>query len=129
MLDTSIFFPARQRVRRKRKAPGTTSAGLTLVAATYEPSSFVSLTFDRAVDIADINVAAITVDDGMSGFRFIGTGTAELTSPTTVYVILDGLEELPFEGIHLNVTNANGIVASESTEVWGGCEDLELPFP
>lgn len=118
------FFSHRRTAQTVTPAPA-----LTLVDVTYETGTFVQLTFDRAIDISATDVLVITVDDGDNGFRYRGTGTAEQPAPATVYVILDGLEELPLEGVHLNATNANGIVAADDATAWAGVSELELPFP
>jgi hypothetical protein len=119
----------RKRPPRIRAAVVVPPVGaLVLVSATYEPSAAVYLTFGRAIDIADIDGSGITVDDGILGFRFAGTGGATLVSPTTVELVLIGVEELPFVGTTLNATGANGIVAAGDGASWAGCLDVTLPF-
>src|SRR4051812_31407669 len=70
--------------RRRRKAV----AGLTLVAASYSTGAWVRLTFDRAINITGIHVAAITVNDDNSDEAWVGSGVATLFAPQTVQVPL-----------------------------------------
>src|SRR5436309_2021976 len=68
-------------------APG---AALTLVAADfdhYAPEVF--LTFDRPIDIAALNLAAIAVVDAGSAQRFIGSSAPTLLSPEELWIILE----------------------------------------
>jgi hypothetical protein len=127
---TPIIFTAKPRHRRKRReiSSSAVETGLVLVSALYEPTASVTLTFDRPIDVADVNCSAITVDDGMFGFRFVAV-EANLLSATTVELVLNGIDELPFVGVKMNATASNGIVAAGDAAAWAGALELELPFP
>jgi hypothetical protein len=99
-----------------------------LVSATYNETISVTLTFDRAVSMAGLDPAAITIDDGTTGFRYGGT-EANQSAANSVEILLNGLEEQPFTGVHLTATDANGIVAVEDDVAWAGVTELALPFP
>jgi hypothetical protein len=111
--------------RRRRKA----AAALTLVAATYSTGTWVRLTFDRAVTIAAINVAAITVNDDDSDEMWVGSGAATLFAPQTVQVPLVILHGATGPGTQLYATSTTGIVAVNDGGRWAGVTNLSLPFP
>ena len=132
MRHPSSFIPAPLRVRRKRKQGPTSDApaALTLVSAIYEAGAAVTLTFDRAIDIAGLDGNVVMVEDGVhSQFRYAGTAGATLLSPTTVQIELAGVEEFVGPDIRLNVGITNGIVAVDDGGTWLGASDVELPFP
>ena len=119
-------------MRRKRK-PGAAAPNLlplTLVAAVYEGGAAVTLTFDRAIDIAGLDGSSATVDDGVFGLsQYAGTAAATLQSPTSVQIELSAIGEWTGPDVRLNVGTGNGIVAVNDGGTWGGVSDLELPFP
>jgi hypothetical protein len=99
-----------------------------LVAAAYDPGATVTLTFDRPVDVAAMDVAAVAVDDGpVMGFRYVGFGTPTMLDPRTVNVTLTGVEDFPGPGVTLSVAAGNGIVAAGGG-AWAGVSDVALPF-
>jgi hypothetical protein len=130
-MNTLIFNPAKRRLHHKRRyvVIGAPPTALVLLSVAYEPTAALTLTFNRAIDIDAIDGSAIVVDDGVYGFRFAGAGGATLVSPTAVELLLVGVEELPFTGVHLTAALANGIVASGDEVAWAGVTDVELPFP
>ena len=130
-ISSSIFVPGKKRVRRKPR-PQSPSAGpaLALVAAVWEEGPVLFLTFDRAIDIAAMDVSAILVDDGqIMGFRYRGANEPELTGPATVRVQVDGIDEDTHPGVHLTASAASGIIALDDAQPWSGVTDLSLPFP
>jgi hypothetical protein len=118
-------------VRRSRKNPPrvVAPAALTLVAATYSTGAWVRLTFDRAVNIGAIHVAAITVNDDDSDEFYIGSGTATLFAANIVQVPLVILHGSTGPGTQLTATSASGIVAGDDGGTWAGVVNLALPFP
>ena len=103
---------------------------LSLVAATYEEVVSVSLTFDRAIDIAALDGGQITVDDGaVAGILYAATGVATLTDPQTVRIELVEIGLSSGPGTRLTASAASGIAAVDDGGTWGGVADLELPFP
>lgn len=130
MLEPVIpkFRRHRGRVRRvARQSPP--AAALTLVAASYSTGAWVRLTFDRAVDIAGIDVAAITVNDDPSDEAYVGSGVATLFAPETVQVPLVISHGAMGPGTELTATAATGIVATDDGGTWVGVSDLSMPFP
>jgi hypothetical protein len=127
MLPTFTFQPRKVPHRRPRVSTPTPVA-LTLVAASYSTGAWVRLTFDRAVDITAINVAAITVNDDPSDEAYVGTGVATLFAPETVQVPLVISHGASGPGTELTATNATGIVAVDDGGTWAGVSDVSLPF-
>ncbi len=124
------FIPSKPRVHHTRRGVAAAPAALTLVSAVYNEGPDLVLTFDRQIDIASMDVNQVIVDDGeIFGFRYQGVGAPELTSPTTVRVLLNGISEDPDPGVHFSVGAANGIVAVDDGAAWTGCVDLVLPYP
>ena len=123
--------PAWRRGRPRVKPLASTPpfGPLVLVAAAYEPGAYVELTFDRAIDIAALDAAAIVVSDGdVTGFVYAGTAESFLMGPTVLRVMLAGIEEGAAPGITMTVGAGNGIIASGDGAAWAGVTDLELPF-
>ena len=132
---SNTFTAAPRRISRKRKsvAAGTTPVqGLTLVAATYdsEVGPTLRLTFDRAIDIDDLDGTQIIVDDNASlNLKFDAIGAAVLETPTRVAITLHEIDSSEGTGDTLSATEESGIVASDDGGTWSGVTDLELPFP
>ena len=124
------FRKRRGKTRRVPPAPPAPPVELVLVSAIYDAGAAVTLTFDRAIDIAELDGAVVVVEDGVhSQFRYAGTAGATLLSPETVQIELAGVEEFVGPDIRLNVGITNGIVAVDDGGTWLGASDLELPFP
>lgn len=103
---------------------------LTLTAATYQPATSVRLTFDRPVDIAALNVAAIGVDDGAINHIVLqGTGTPTLIDPQTVQIPLSTVTMSSATQVLLTASAATGISAVDDGGTWSGRTNLVLPFP
>jgi hypothetical protein len=106
-------------------------AALVLASASYDfngPS--VMLEFDRAIDIAGLDGAQISVNDGaFTGLIFAATGPAMLVDPQTVEI--DLVSTGPSAGIDVRLTAsaASGIVAVNDGGTWPGVMNLVLPFP
>jgi hypothetical protein len=128
MLPTFTFQPRKVSHRRPRVSPPPTPVALTLVAASYSTGAWVRLTFDRAVDIAAIHVAAITVNDDNSDEAYVGSGAATLFTSVTVQVPLVISHGATGPGTELTATNATGIVAADDGGTWAGVSALSLPF-
>ena len=102
---------------------------LTLVSAAYEPGGTeLTLTFDRAIDIAGIDVSAFVVNDGIVGFTYQGIGSPTQLSANAVLVLLEGLIEFEGPDARLTVGAGNGIVASGDGAAWAGVSDVVVPF-
>jgi hypothetical protein len=135
-MDTTLTFQPRKRFRRRDRAdatppapPAPPAAAPVLVAAAYDAGSSVTLTFDRPVDVAGMDVLVVVVDDGATmSFRYRGFGTPESLGPATVGVALSGFEDYAGPGVTLSVAAGNGIVAADGGLAWPGVTDLPLPF-
>jgi hypothetical protein len=120
-----------QRKKKKSSAPPAPPA-LMLVAASYDPGDILlTLTFDRAIDIASINAAVILVnDDSYAGLLLAGDSAgAVLLDPATVQMpLIDAGASTPGP-ITMSAGATNGIVAVDDGGTWGGASDLTLPWP
>ncbi len=89
------------------------------------------MVFDRAIDIAGIDLTLVRVDDGsFTHLLYDGEGGATLLDPMTLRVVLNPMEENHGPGVHLQVIGGAGIVsAGEEPQPWGGESYLELPYP
>ena len=120
-------FRKHGRPRSKRvKAP----AALTLVAAAFNADEFyLTLTFDRAIDIAAIDVGQFHVFDGVFNNRsYVGDGTATLQGPAIVRVNVTELGATGAGSVTMSAGAENGIVAEDDGGTWAGVENLTLPF-
>jgi hypothetical protein len=101
-----------------------------LVAAVFDGGSLaLTLTFDRAVDIAGIDAAQLAVQDEADTGLAYGGASAVMGGDATVVVvtlIVTGAGEGPTV---MNASAATGIVAVDDGGVWGGVTNLALPFP
>jgi hypothetical protein len=126
-----IQVPKRRMNHKRKNANSAPTPSLTLVAAVYNSdSSFVDLTFDVAIDIDAMDCEKIFVDDGMTmGFVYQGITGPELINPTTVRVLLNGIDESTASDIRLTVQAGNDIVPTGGGAEWAGVTGLVLPFP
>jgi hypothetical protein len=134
MIEPTSVLPARRRMFHKRRwvpaAPPPPSV-LTLVSATYDAASSVVLTFDRPMDIADLDVTTILVNDGdLMDCKYAGwpDPPPALTGPATVLVYLNGVADDGDPGVRLTVGPGNGIVAAGDGGAWPGVDGLPVPF-
>ena len=125
-------------VRRPRKteppaAVPTPTPPLTLVAAAYDNVSLIlTLTFDRPVDIAAFDGAAVQVGDPTFNFTlYNGTGgAAYLVSPTVVGIYLAQQDDYFGTEVDLMADGASGIVAADDGAAWAGTGGIVfLPNP
>lgn len=118
--------------RRKRRGVGSLPpvvVPLTLVSASYEVGTSVTLTFDRAVVVDGSDPSQVVVDDGgQTGQQWLGAG-ATLDGPATVVVSLVEGSATPAFATLLNATAATGFVAADDGGTWAGVTELELPWP
>ena len=102
---------------------------LVLVAATYVQGESVTLTFDRAIDIAGFDGSVVIVRDAAEALLFDATGGAELLSPAVARLMLVPVEGDSTPGVTMIASPTNGIVAVDDGGTWGGVSELSLPFP
>ena len=127
------IIPAKRRVRRKRKGATSTwaPAALSLVAAEYASSGFLSLWFDRAIDVTALAGGQIViVDPLLNNLAYTATGgVTELDGPM-VKIALDSTGPSgPGIDVLMTAGAATGIVAVDDGGAWAGVTNLVLPFP
>jgi hypothetical protein len=125
------IIPSKRRVfrARRRDASSTVVGPPTLVGATYDQSlSTLTLAFDRAADLAGFAPGQVSVIDGPNAQLFQAS-SATLIAPAIVLVDLFQVDSASGDAVLLDATPANGIVAADNAEAWGGATNLELPFP
>ena len=99
-------------------------------AAYSSEDALLELVFDRPVNIAGFNGAAVIVDDAVElQLQLNGQGGAALQDPVTVYVTLGDIGDPTGAGIVLNASAGSGIVAVDDGGMWGGVIGVGLPFP
>ena len=127
------FNLVRPHVRRKRRpAPSAPAAALVLVIATYENlnPSVLALTFERAIDLAGFDPAAVVVDDQpATGQRWVGTDEVGQPDDATVRITLVATGPATPGPVALTASAANGIVAVDDGGAWAGATNLGLPYP
>lgn len=102
---------------------------LVLTACDWEPGTTITLTFDRAIDIAELDGSQIQVVDGSgTGFIYVATGDAEMFDPMTIAIGLNVIEDSFDPGPRLNASATNGIVASGDGGAWAGIENAPIPL-
>jgi hypothetical protein len=112
-----------------RYRPRPAAPQLALVTATCDDAPALTLTFDRPVDVSALDVALIRVDIGVMGFTYVGHDAPIVTSPTTLQILLTGVEEYAGAGVILTAPANTGIVAAGGGAAWPGVSGLSLPFP
>ena len=128
------FIP-RKPIRYRQKAGGpkeqAAPVALTLVSATYDvDTQSVTLTFDRAVNVAAFAPTAVTLQDGIyTGGSFVGSGPATVINPTTIQVFLEQIGSPTVSDVELSATASTGIVAADDGGTWAGVTNVVLPFP
>src|SRR5438477_269865 len=87
--------------RRSRHAPSVPMP--TLVLATYDPKTSVTLGFDREIDLSGLDGSQITVSDGaFTGETYAATGLVTVIDPQTVRIRVNFVAAFPGTGITLN---------------------------
>ena len=125
-----IMFRKRRPTARAASEQTPPVGPLALVAAEYQPSQWVRLTFDRAIDIAGLDATQVLVNDGTdTGSAWQGTGGGTLVSPTTVEIQVVEIGDSATPDVRLTATDETGIVAVGDGAAWAGVTDLELPVP
>ena len=130
MLDVPPIYRKR-RGRLKRKAPQTPPVPpvrLELVAGAWDVGPL-TLTFDRAIDIANILPAAFFVHDGVNGFHYEGLSVIDQPTPASVMLELSAVGEYEGTEVLLTVSGNNGIVAVNDGGAFSGFNDVVLPYP
>ena len=131
LLPAPPLYPRKRRPRPRKttRVPTPPPVALELVSGVWEVGGLLTLTFDRAVDVAGIVPTAFIVHDGPTGFSYQGISVYDHSTPQTVTVEMGGIAEYEGATVLLDAASANGIVAADDGGTWGGATDLELPFP
>jgi hypothetical protein len=125
-MNTPIAFQPRKPIRYR---PRPSAPQLALAAAACDESPSLTLTFDRPVDVSALDVALIRVDIASLGFTYVGHDAPIVVNPTTVQILLTGVEEYAGPGVILTAPANTGIVAAQGGAAWPGVTGLALPFP
>ena len=131
-----MAFPAPPKGHRKRRPRIRASVvsvpvGVepVLVAGVFDAgATSLTLTFDRAIDIAGMVPYQITVLDGPGGLEWGATPSVTQIGPATVEIMMIELYAFESVGVVMNATNETGIVAAVGGASWAGCAGLALPF-
>jgi len=119
------------RTKPQRATQAPPARELILEAAAFDNDTVtVTLTFDRAIDIAGIVVGGdiIVNDAAVTGNLYEAYG-ATLAAPNIVSVNLQVVGEPTGALTTLTASAATGIVAVDDGGTWAGTTNTELPFP
>ena len=123
------FRKHRRPLKKRGRAP---VAALTLVSASYDSGELeLTLTFDRAIDIAGIDPSVIRVYDGGAALA-VYQGAADgatLDGPATLRLVMEEFGESAAGPVLLVASAESGIVATDDGGTWAGAESLPLPYP
>ena len=129
-----VLPPVPFRLRRRRIKGSSTrppGAALMLVSAEYnENDATLTLQFDRAINIAALVGATITVNDGsFDSTTYNGVSAASLMDPKTAILTLVPVGPYSVDEVTMTATALCGIVAVNDGGTWTGATNLALPFP
>jgi F0F1-type ATP synthase membrane subunit c/vacuolar-type H+-ATPase subunit K len=110
-----------------RKKPAPPPAALVLTGVAYMAGIRVRLIFDRAINIAALNPAQITVKDFDESLTFQGQAPVSLVDFRTVEISLGETGSYFGAGVLLSATASSGIVATDGG-AWAGVTNVAIPF-
>ncbi|MEM1010615.1 MAG: hypothetical protein AAGI46_00170 [Planctomycetota bacterium] len=125
------FTPAKRRRYGRRRRGGGVAAGpsVPVLTSAVVNGSLLTLTFDQAVDVDQLDGAAIVVDGGSAtNVRWDATGTVSQPSADTVVLGLEYLGPAVTTAFTLDASAANGIRAADGGQPWGGVMGVVLPY-
>ena len=122
-----LYRPRRRPAGRAGQMPAPVVPP-TLVAVAIDYENSVELTFDRAIDVAGVDPAELSVDDASVGWSYVGAAPVTLVNPTTVRVTLQEAGDSTGPDTRMTVTAGNGIVALGDGGTWTGVSDVVIPF-
>jgi hypothetical protein len=107
---------------------------LVLVAAELGADPFgeylVTLTFDRAIDVAALDPSQVTLDDAAgAGWVYAGAAIDSRPDPRTLVLNMAATDVPATAENRLNATADTGIVAADDGAAWAGVAGVGLPFP
>ena len=115
-----LVIPQVKKHRVKRVWPSSANAAPVLLSALYDPGISVLLTFDRAITVAGLLPAAITVDDPETVGRTLVGIDYESAGDNAVRIYLENSGASTGLATVLNATTPNGIVATSGGAAWAG---------
>ena len=123
-------------IYRKRRGHGRIARKLpvpvgppVLVSAAYASGQSVTLAFDRAVDVAGMDVERVGVDDGPgTEMLYVGSGPAVAIDARTVRVGLAGFDLSDSNAVTMTAHGDTGIVAADGGQAWAGVGTVVLPY-
>src|SRR5436190_10063178 len=119
--DPMVIYPPPASGRGSQRPAKRARAGLRLVSAAYDFALHrIDLTFDRAVNIAEMDVTQITIDDSDTGNRFRGSGAATLTAPATVRVNTTLVGPVSVPNTFLTAGPDTHVIAIDDGGMWAG---------
>jgi len=120
----------RRRGRVKGASVPPPGVALMLVYAYYDENvGVLRLQFDRAINIAGLNGAAITVRDGTwDQTTYNGISAVSVIDPKTIDLTLVPVGTWSVDEETLTATAHSGIVAANDGGTWAGVANLALPF-
>ena len=125
-----LVIPPRTSGPGSRRPQKRKPAGLRLVAAAYDFALHrIDLTFDRPVNVADMDVTQIVIDDSDSGNRYKGSGTPTLTAPATVRVNTTLVGPVSVPNTFLTAGPDSGLTGAGDRGTWAGVTEQQVPFP
>jgi hypothetical protein len=112
------------------KPPTPPPAPLVFVSGIVDPGSYaVFLSFDRPIDIADVDVTQFTLDLAAGGLALVGSGAASYNGSNGIRVPMVVSGSYGGSDNRVSAAAGNGIVAVDDGGTWAGCSDVELPYP
>jgi hypothetical protein len=134
MLLRNVPLIFRRRAGRPRRAAKVAaSAALTLESVAFVfvgPGAALTLTFDRAIDIASFDPSQVNVQDPSgTGWAYVGTGVVDTPSPQTVVVEMAQTTPASWFFDSVTASATTGIVAVDDGGTWAGVTNLNLPYP
>jgi hypothetical protein len=118
----------RHRAKRKTGPPGPVA--LTLVSASFDSGThFLTLTFDRAIDIGEVATDQIAVADGANTTQYVGDPDGAGAGDATMTLLMDATGAAAGGQVLLTASADTNIVAVDDGGTWDGVTGLVLPFP
>jgi hypothetical protein len=128
LLPAPPLFPKKRKPKAKASRQAPVAAGPVLVSAAFG-GSVLTMTFDRAIDVAGLTPGQVVIDDGPNGVEWAGTAEFEQLTPQSVSVTMIENTEFAGAGVTLTATGGAGIMAQDGESAWAGVTGVELPFP
>jgi hypothetical protein len=132
-----LIFPPPKEFRRRRKRskrpatnPTPPPAALVLVAASFSTGdgAIMRLTFDRAIDVGNVDTSQIVLRDGMFLHQQLVGNEVTVVDPTTIDLSMMATGPTGIAVQLLTASAMTGIVAVDNGGTWPGITNAELPI-